>query len=225
MGMRKSVLLVASLALALLLVSGVALAITKTCKINAERCKGTDNPDLIIGSEGWDTIYGLGANDILRGKAGNDHLLGGKGQDTIEGGADADTINKQTEGRDGINGGDGNDHLVDYSSPCERGCESDRNLLVGGGGDDYIVGHNRIQGGPGDDFIIGYYVSEASAFREITGGGGNDRIQSKEEVDDTIYVRDGERDHVSCGNGTDTVYFDEGIDVIKTNCERLNPPQ
>jgi hypothetical protein len=40
--------------------------------------------------------------------------------------------------------------------------------------------------------------------------------------DDTFYAQDGERDTIGCGDGTDTVYFDNGIDAINArSCEKL----
>ena len=61
--------------------------------------------------------------------------------------------------------------------------------------------------------------------RIIAGGTGEDRITSQRETDDTIHVSDGERDAVDdCGEGTDTVYFDEGLDEVDPiTCENRIP--
>ncbi len=219
--MRKTVLLMASMALALVLVSGVAWAVTKTCKANADWCVGTNDRDLLIGSDEKDKIYGLDANDTLRGKGGDDNLFGGEGEDTIEGGEGRDYITRQDTGADKINGGDGGDYLEDASYSCTPSdCVDDRNLIVGGNGEDYIYGHNRLQGGPGDDHIYGAYVYKNGVTREITGGDGTDRIRSGGVANDTIRVRDNEHDVVSCGGGTDKVFFDKGIDSVHPlNCE------
>jgi Ca2+-binding RTX toxin-like protein len=58
--MRKSVLLLASIALTVLLVSGVAFAAT---------FYGTDRADEISGTRQSDQIFGQGGNDILGGGA------------------------------------------------------------------------------------------------------------------------------------------------------------
>ena len=55
--MRRSALLLAAMAVALLLVSGVALARTVNC--DGGRCRGTDNADTMYGSNGRDQIYSL----------------------------------------------------------------------------------------------------------------------------------------------------------------------
>ncbi|MBA2713700.1 MAG: hypothetical protein H0U55_09140 [Rubrobacteraceae bacterium] len=61
--------------------------------------------------------------------------------------------------------------------------------------------------------------------RRILGGPGEDFVYSQDETDDTIYVSDGEPDVVDdCGDGTDTVYFDGGLDEVnQTTCENLVP--
>jgi len=50
-------------------------------------------------------------------------------------------------------------------------------------------------------------------------------VSSQGATDDTIYVTDGERDVVeSCGDGTDTVYLDGGLDQVdQGSCETLIP--
>ena len=61
--------------------------------------------------------------------------------------------------------------------------------------------------------------------RGILGGAGEDRVSSQGATDDTIYVTAGERDVVeSCGDGTDTVYLDGGLDQVdQGSCETLIP--
>jgi hypothetical protein len=52
-------------------------------------------------------------------------------------------------------------------------------------------------------------------------------VYSRPQTDDTFYVADGERDTVAdCGDGPDTVYFDEGLDEVDLRggtCENLIP--
>ena len=50
---------------------------------------------------------------------------------------------------------------------------------------------------------------------------GNDRIIG-DTGDDTVKARDGEADRIDCGPGTDTVFYDEGIDQV-VKFENLNP--
>ena len=71
-----------------------------------------------------------------------------------------------------------------------------------------------LDGGKGDDVIEGLLGPD-----KITGGPGRDRL-SGGGGDDTINARDGERDMVNCGQGTDTATVDR-IDSVSPNCETI----
>jgi Ca2+-binding RTX toxin-like protein len=130
---RKTILLVAAMALALSLAAGVALAqtarfgdqgpgVSKTCP---KDCDGTSYPDTLIGTDAPNHIEGLGGNesvnfgDYIPAHGGNDIVYGNSGGDRIEGGRSADSIF----------GGSGKD------------------VLIGGPGED------RVDGGSGGDSI------------------------------------------------------------------------
>jgi Ca2+-binding RTX toxin-like protein len=72
--MRRTILLLATMAITLLVASGVALAINKI---------GTDGPDTLRGTNGDDNLLGKGANDVLYALAGMDNLLGAEGKDWL----------------------------------------------------------------------------------------------------------------------------------------------
>ena len=55
------------------------------------------------------------------------------------------------------------------------------------------------------------------------GGSGKDIIYSR-AGDDTIHAADGEPDEVNCGDGADTVFFDQDLDKLGSKCDNLNPP-
>ena len=75
--MRRTILQVATMALTLLVASGVALAVNKI---------GTDGPDTLRGTNGTDNLIGKGGNDILFALGGKDTLIGGPGKDVVLGG-------------------------------------------------------------------------------------------------------------------------------------------
>lgn len=94
--------------------------------------------------------------------------------------------------------------------------------IDGKGGNDVIeagYGDDRIVGGPGQDAINADAGSGACNFLVCRGPYGNDHVN----------VRDGEKDSVTCGVGTDTVIADP-IDEIAGDCENVdrggttNPP-
>lgn len=98
--MRRAVLLLAMMTVALLVASGVALAVTKSCEADVQ-CFGTKKADTLNGSEGNDSMYGKGRGDTLNGFGGDDHLYGQSGADKLFGGP----------GKDDLSGGPGNDTL------------------------------------------------------------------------------------------------------------------
>jgi Ca2+-binding RTX toxin-like protein len=72
-GMRKSVLLLASSVLAVLAVSGMAWAATIDCgDASTVFCRGTDGSDTIYGTNGQDAINAREGADKVYGRAGND---------------------------------------------------------------------------------------------------------------------------------------------------------
>lgn len=99
--------------------------------------KGTNSPDMIIGSDEADIIWGMNGDDVIFGRGEADRIYGGNGDDTIEGGLGADQLF----------GEDGNDDLF-------GGFDDD--LLVGGDGDDHLFGefgNDILWGGKGADFF------------------------------------------------------------------------
>jgi Ca2+-binding RTX toxin-like protein len=75
--MRRAVLVLAVMASALVLASGVAWALNEV---------GTNGPDTLRGTNSDDNLSGEGGNDDLLGLGGSDNLLGGAGKDNVLGG-------------------------------------------------------------------------------------------------------------------------------------------
>ena len=88
MGLKRTLLLLAAMVAALMVASGVALAVNKVCPTGttqASPCSGTTG----IGTSGADYINGL---------AGNDKISGGTGDDTTDGGGGSDTYSYKKGG-------------------------------------------------------------------------------------------------------------------------------
>lgn len=100
----RAVLLLTAIVAALMLSSGAALAVTKTCETRVD-CFGTSDPDTLKGTDdGNDFIYGRGGADTIKGfgeEAALDYLYGQGGPDKISDGS----------GPDALIGGAGNDEL------------------------------------------------------------------------------------------------------------------
>jgi Ca2+-binding RTX toxin-like protein len=90
--MRKTILLSATMALAVLLASGVALAANVQGTGGDDVLYGTGSRDTIIPFGGDDTVYALADNDDVRHSFGNDTIYGGADDDTLRGGRGSDVI-------------------------------------------------------------------------------------------------------------------------------------
>jgi Ca2+-binding RTX toxin-like protein len=159
--MRRVVLVLVAMALALLLASGVAWAVNKI---------GTDGPDTLRGTNGDDDLIGKGGNDRLFGLHGRDTLLGGPGKDWVD-----THPTGSRRGEKNLLGGPGNDIVV-------GGWSSDN--VVGGEGNDFVadgpereVALDIVSGEAGTDVI---YVASlrlrATPPDIVTCGSGFDRV-------------------------------------------------
>jgi len=97
--MKRTLLLIASMMLALPVAAGVALAqdgVSKVCNTNCsgtnrdDRLSGTSKRNVIEGRNGADQIEGKGAKDTLNGNLGADAIYGGNGEDKLYGGGNDD---------------------------------------------------------------------------------------------------------------------------------------
>ena len=106
--MRRVVLVLAIMALAILLAGGVALAVNKI---------GTQGRDFLQGTDAADHLVGKGENDRIFSLAGNDTLIGGPGKDLVWGGrrsslhGDLPVHYTSSGGAKKLIGGTGNDAL------------------------------------------------------------------------------------------------------------------
>jgi Ca2+-binding RTX toxin-like protein len=99
---RRALLIMATMGLGVLLLSGVALADTVDGTDAADDLVGTDQEDVIHASGGADYVSGLAAADVLYAGAGNDTVVGREGNDRIYGNTGSDTLVGE-DGNDTIN--------------------------------------------------------------------------------------------------------------------------
>ena len=128
--MRRAAILLAAIALAMVVGSGVAVAATIRC--DGGRCSGTNRPDSIFGTnrhdaifakDGGDFVSGRRSADNLNGEDGDDLVLGGWGDDWVKGGRHDDVVWGNL-GNDRITGGSG-DNVI-------RAGDGMRDLIVCG---------------------------------------------------------------------------------------------
>ena len=163
-----------------------------------DRGQSGSGADLLVGGSGRDRLAGNEGNDRLRGGADADRLNGGFGNDALNGDGGTDRLNGE-RGRDVVTGGSGRDVIFSGSSGDRVAGASGNDRITGNSGDD------RIRGDSGNDTIAG-----STGTDRISGGSGRDRISA----------RDGQRDRVSCGRGTDSVVADRR-DRVGRDCERV----
>ena len=196
--MRRVVLLLTALAVALVVASGVALAVTRVGANGDDLLRGTNRSDTLLGKAGDDTVLGRGGGDEeLAGGKGNDRILGGAGKDIMDGGAPPPT---------------------ETSDPPRERSANNSDLMLGGEAADFMdgnLGPDLIVGGVGEDVL--FDGEDRHGSRDVLSGGeGNDVLLPGQKP--------AGRDIVNCGPGRDTAYADRA-DVL-SNCERVRfrPP-
>ena len=131
-----------------------SIPITRLVVATNGRATGTDENELILGTDGVDRLDGGGGDDCIMGGGGDDgfvffffiipYLRGGPGNDVILGGPGDDVV-AGNDGRDRVYGQSGDDFLFGGSTFFGDG---EPDYLDGGSGTDYCDG-----GGGGDTLV------------------------------------------------------------------------
>jgi VCBS repeat-containing protein len=171
----RSVLIVATVLLGGMLLSGVVLAKDIIGGPRDDQLSGTNNADLIKGNEGADNIDGKNGEDTISGGKGRDSMRGGRAGDVVGGGPASDMAW----------GNQGNDRLkadVEVKNPGPNQAAKTKsarkpNRLLGGSGNDTFRARNGkrdiIRGGPGRDKAFVDRVDTVTGVEvERCGGGG-----------------------------------------------------
>jgi len=170
--------------------------------------------ETVDGGGGTDTLLGNGGANTLRGGAGNDAVDGGGGSDVVEGGPGADQLNRGPDF-----------DLVRYSDAGGQTIALDdiANDGVAGELDNVHSDIEDVDAGPGNDTVVG-----SESVNTLAGGDGDDRLDGRGGVDtffggdgaDVLLARDGLRERVECGPGSDGGEGDT-IDLI-VDCEGVS---
>jgi Ca2+-binding RTX toxin-like protein len=153
-------------------------------------CPNQLNTTSCSGTGQADTMNGSDVYDLMFGKGGTDTMKGNKGEDIMDGGP----------GTDYVYGGPGDDKDGFVAEGLWGGVDSAGDHVYGGVGNDYLMGGGYSEKG----------------VDQLYGGKGNDLINASQRMSPiTVGIS---KEIVDCGPGTDTVYFDKGLDSVK-NCE------
>jgi Ca2+-binding RTX toxin-like protein len=208
--------------------------------VGVQNLIGSPFDDALSGNSGDNNISGGAGNDVIEGRAGFNLLSGGGGDDTVSytdaaagvtvslaifssqatGGAGFDTLN----GFSNVIGSSFSDTLTGNSDP---------NRIVGGPGDDTLVGtgNDTLQGGAGNDSLVGAGGDTADYSDALNGvnvdlnvvgsqntGDGFDTLSGIANVtgssfDDVLRGNAG-NNTLSGGNGNDTLSGGAGNDTL-----------
>ena len=208
--MRRTILLMATMALTLLVASGVALAVTKIGGPGPNTLRGTNGADNLLGRGGDDVLFGLGGSDNLLGEEGKDWVFGGN--ERRPSGGDKNMVGGP--GNDGVQGGIGSDNALGGSGNDFVHGDNGSDSVLGGEGRDFVdgaSGADRMVGGEGGDWLVDGPLDEAWN-DTLSTGGGNDII-----IVDHVPAT---KDLLSCGSGLDRVIADRK-DVFADDCEKV----
>lgn len=162
------------------------------------KIRGTDDDDVLIGSDDNEILRGeLGADDIQAG-GGDDVVRGSRGGDTIAA-AGGDDFVRAGVGDDVVFGGPGNDRIRGGRGSDDIDGLEDSDFITAGGGQDTVAG------GAGDDTLNG-----GQGFDQLTGDEGADTFtigRTSHGIDDILDFTPGEGDVLQLH---DVLTFDGG---------------
>ena len=161
-------------------------------------------------ASGADTISGGGANDVLLGQGGDDQVDGDAGDDYGEGG----------QGSDLVRGGSEHDDLVGGSSASTAtspaggiGQPDSSDNVLGGSGDDLLLGDNGLltRPGSGRDWRT---QRTASLATDLVPGRGISLLDLNGPVDAGPIAGHSDADALSGQSGVDVILGQDGADDI-----------
>lgn len=158
-----------------------------------------DERSTVLGGAGDDDIEAGAGDDFLQGGPGNDYLDGHLGADEFDGGKGLDyaSYTKRPADIHADLAGDGGDGQAGEGDVIHANIEG----LVGGNGDDVLVGNslrNVLFGGPGSD--------------KLNGAGKNDTLLG--EIGADVLAGAGGNDAFDGGPGADTFSGGPGFDFV-----------
>lgn len=139
------------------------------------------NRDRVVGTAGADVIVGAPGNFYIEARGGDDLVCQGDAQylDEADGGAGDDTLADEdgTGGGNHYNGGKGDDVLDIHNY----------NYVVGGPGDDRLLGGFDQRGGAGADLLV--HRPGLDDQTSMNGGPGRDVLDSRRGIATAVYAR------------------------------------
>jgi|GEM_PF-464903 len=187
---------------------------------DGDQVTGTDQADILIGTEIGDHITGLEGDDQLNGYAGDDSVVGGTGDDQLHGGSGDDSLIGGS-GIDLLHGEYGDDNLSGDAGDDSLFGHFGADTLLGGAGDDQGhggQGDDSLNGGAGNDALHGNDGNDSlqggSGQDSLFGGTGNDLVWGADDGTEVDYLNGGDGDDTLVAGAGDIVTSGEGADEI-----------
>ena len=221
---RRSILLLVAMGAALVLSSGLALALNTIRCEQPENlyCQGTGGDDRMLGTDGWGSMVAGGGDDVLRGFGEGDSLNGEEGDDRLFGGTGVDSL-IPGPGNDASRGGPGSDDYTVW--PDAWGHDTITDTAISD--DDPSTGNGASLTTVGESLTINLVSSSEDP--DVTNASGTATVNWSDNVidnttggqkDDTIYGNDAANFIEASGfytdapSGDDTIFAGGGDDTI-----------
>lgn len=176
---------------------------------------GGDGDDSLLGGDGDDRLTGGAGNDTLKSHSapdGADELVGGAGTDKVDYGTRTAAIAAVA---DGVTSSGSGAAMQGAAATEGDVIAADVEDLVGGSGDDYLVGNdlpNRLTGNAGNDWLSGGPGGDCSVDLDaLDGGAGDDRFLQGAAADCA--------DVMTGGAGTDRVDYQQRSTALTLTSE------
>jgi len=229
----RAILLFTTMAAALVVACGVALAADIMCPNRPTGdCVGTNNADTMTGTNQADNMRGRGGEDTMQGRGGADDLDGGDGIDEIYAGLGNDKLaggpNPSAVAPEKLAGGDGDDSYF-----FEEGWGDDKITDAESSGKDALVFSSSVKrlnvnlasiNGRGEIYAEGgtLFFSAAVEIEDVEGGNNRDVVRGNgapnnfvvKDGNDSLYGRDGD-DVLIGGLGADAFNGGPGNDTLE----------
>jgi len=215
---------------------------TMTGRNRADEMRARDGADLLRARGGNDTLFGQDGPDTLNGGPEKDTLSGGKGKDALKGGNSDDIYDFAINdwGNDTITDATNSDtdpltgNFAQFGFPNQLTTRITINLTSSANSPEVSNGTFTGTVNWSNNAIDGVYVDSITD-DTINGNAAANQLTAKggEDSDDTINAGAGNDwisvsdfaggDTVTCGDGSDQVFFDTGDTLIDLNaCEIKN---
>jgi len=213
---------------------GFTIPAGKVKKISINGARGNDRITVANSIRVSVDIFGGMGNDYVRGgvrptrffgELGNDTLAGGQASDLFSGGPGIDTVDYSSRARGlriTLDGKPNDGEIPRLGQPAENdNVTADVENIIGGAGDDYIVGNglaNTLIGGAGGDTLIGQAGNDV-----LVGGPGADLLQGGAGDDVLLGIDQSAGDILNGNAGFDSASLDSVLGVrdrlLSVECE------